>query len=98
MTPPQVPDTAGCTSKAPTLKCFTDSGAKGVCEQQQVNTPDFSQPGPPTFSMKEHLVCVAAKPKYDAEDLVTFFIVAIVVVGLVSYNLVRKKDLRDYGP
>ncbi len=94
--PPRVPDTAGCQGKAPTLNCRTDSGAKGLCTKQQVNTPDFSQPGPPKFAMVEQLVCVHTPPKYGVGDLVTFFVLALVLVGLVSYNLARKKNLADY--
>ena len=63
MNVPNPPDTAGCLDKPPGVSCFSDNDKKGVCTAQQMNVPDFSQPGPPRFEQKTVLVCVVTPAK-----------------------------------
>lgn len=93
---PEVPDTVGCRDRPPQMSCFTDADQKGTCVKKQVNTPDFSKPGPPTFEMKDQMVCVATAPRHELKDLVAFIVAALVVMGLVAYSVLRKKTLADY--
>lgn len=91
------PNTAGCRDKFDEVACRTDADKKGTCISQLINTPDFSVPGPPKFSQVPTRVCVAtATAGHSLEDLLAVFATAAIVLGLVVYNMFRRRSLSDY--
>jgi hypothetical protein len=90
------PNTAGCREKFDQVACRTDQDEKGTCINQMINTPDFSQPGPPKFKMMPTMVCVAAPVTRSIKDYFLVLVSAVVIFGLVIYNLFRRKTLSDY--
>ncbi len=89
------PDTLGCREKPERATCLTDDRKKGACAMQSLNTPDFSQPGPPTFKLMDHRVCVANPAQRSVMDLVYLILGVVAVCGLVVYNLFRRRSLSD---
>lgn len=90
------PNTAGCRDKFDQVPCRTDGDAKGLCTTQLINTPDFSQPGPPKFSDVPTRVCVAAPSTHSVKDYLLVVVAALVVFCLILFNLFRRRTLSDY--
>jgi hypothetical protein len=95
-TPFEQPNSAGCRDRFEKAPCRTDDDLKGVCTPQRINTPDFSQPGPPKFNEVEIGVCVALPTPHPFKDYPLLVVVALVVVALVLFNLFRRRTLSDY--
>lgn len=87
------PDTAGCKQKFDRVACRTDNNVKGVCTPQMVNTPDFSVPSPPKFTMLQTMVCVATPSVYSWKDFATGCGIALVLCVLVLLKLFRRRAL-----
>ena len=88
--------TLDCRDKFEKVACWTDNGHKGKCEKKPVNTPDFSVPGPPKFTVIDTLVCVALPEEHPVRNLLYVVGGTVVALLLVVYNLFRKRSLSDY--
>lgn len=53
-------NSASCRDKGAGAACTMDDGAAGVCAEQLVTRPDYSNGPPPTYKQVKVMICVAS--------------------------------------
>ena len=89
-------DSKGCRGKVADSPCRNDADLKGTCLSLDLNIPDFSVPGPPTFTMVPTMVCIATKNEHPLEDLLAAVLVAGLLIAGVLYKMFSRRSLADY--